>query len=294
MRLLKDSCSHFERVFARDAVLYPDWASVFQLQDIRDLDAMYYWKYLPFLRDFITPGSPQKTEELWDRFTGSDAEYGFATPLARRLLQVSSAKYLVSTRPYTDAPFKLMYDREVKVYEYDDVLPRAAIYFQAEVADNETDALKKLADPNLNVFQTVVIGGTLTRPQAARIAQMNHSGAKPVAAATITSYRSQAVEIHASLDQTGILVLNDSGYPGWDVTVDGARERWMSANYLFRGVLLAPGTHVVRFVYRPRTFYTGSAISLMTLTLLLIPAVLRLGSFRKDRRPLPAKQVPVA
>lgn len=286
---LKSKCTQSQRIFARDAVLYPNWASVFQLQDVRDLDAMYYWRYLPFLRDFVTPGPSPKREELLNRFTGWDTEYPFTTPLERRLLQLSSVKYILSIQPYTGVPFKLVYDHEIKIYEYDDVLPRAAIYSQVVVANDETDALKKLADPGLDIFRTAVITGKLSSSQAGVIARMNRAAAVPVKAATIAQYRSQGVEIRADLDQPGILVLNDSGYPGWNVTVDGAKANWVSANFLFRGVLLSPGTHVVRFLYRPRTFYTGCLLALLTLIAILIPGVLKLQKrFSAKRLPLPA------
>jgi uncharacterized membrane protein YfhO len=58
-----------------------------------------------------------------------------------------------------------------------------------------------------------------------------------------------------------LLVLNDSDYPGWKVDVDGRRSNWITADYLFRGVLLEPGRHTVRFFYAPDSFAAGAAIS---------------------------------
>jgi len=58
-----------------------------------------------------------------------------------------------------------------------------------------------------------------------------------------------------------LLVLNDSDYPGWKVYVDGRRSRWITANYLFRGVLLQPGRRLVRFAYEPASFTAGATIS---------------------------------
>ncbi|HEX3684156.1 MAG TPA: YfhO family protein [Bryobacteraceae bacterium] len=289
LNFLKHQDSHFERIFGRDRVLYPDWASVFELQDIRDLDAMYYYKYLPFLRNFIVPGSPAKTQELWDRFTGDDGEYAFQTPLEKRLLQLSSVKFLLSKKPYSEVSFKPVYTNEAAIYRYDDVLPRAAIYYRAEIEPNEGEVLKKLADPNLDIFRTVVLDRTKVKPfQLTSIVEVNQGAARGVEAANITSYRPQAVEIHANLNQSGILVLNDSDYPGWTVDIDGSRGKWVTVNYLFRGVFLAPGKHVVRFVYRPRTFYLGVSVAGVALVLLSVPGLL---SARRRLRP---RQSPVA
>lgn len=281
---LKRRGSHFDRIFARDGVLYPDWASVFELQDIRDLDAMYYQKYLPFLRNFVTPGPPAKTQELWDRFTGWDAEYAFKTPIERRLLQLSSVRYLVSAKPYLDSPFKQVYNNEVRISEYDDVLPRATLYYHAEIEPNEAEVLKKLANPSSNIFQTVLLDRENLKPfEFTSVAEVNRGAARSAEAANIASYLPRAVEIHASLNQSGILVLNDSDYPGWIVDVDGTRSRWVPANYLFRGVFLSPGNHVIRFEYRPRTFYIGAGMAGLALLAISVPGAVRVWRRSRNR-----------
>jgi hypothetical protein len=186
------------------------------LQDIRDLDAMYYKKYLPFVR------------------------------------QLSSASYILTSKPYSDPAFKPIYNRELRIYKYDDVLPRAAVYYRADVEHDEGDVLKKLADPAFDIFQTVVLDRTKIKSfQLPRVAEVNAGAARRVAIADIASYSPQAVEIHAELDQSGILALNDSDYPDWAVEIDGNPGRRFTANYLFRGVMPGKGPHVVRFVYRP-------------------------------------------
>ena len=85
------------RIFAKDAVLYPDWSSAFGLFDIRHLDAMYCPRYLPFVRSFFRLASPQPSGggELLDRFTGNSV-FSFSDYLQLRLLELSSTKYLVT------------------------------------------------------------------------------------------------------------------------------------------------------------------------------------------------------
>lgn len=100
------------------------------------------------------------------------------------------------------------------MYEYDNVLPRAAVYYDAVVEKDERDVLRKLPDPALDVFRTVVLDASkLSEGQAAAVTSLNQSTVQRVDAAVIKSYRSQAVEIEASLKRRGILVLNDSDYP---------------------------------------------------------------------------------
>jgi uncharacterized membrane protein YfhO len=93
------------------------------------------------------------------------------------------------------------------------------------------------------------------------MAEINRQPPTRIEAASIRSYQSQDVQIEASLDRSGILVLNDTADPGWTASIDGRRAEWINANYLFRGVLLPPGKHTVRFRYQPESFRWGAAIS---------------------------------
>ena len=168
------------------------------------------------------------------------------------------------------------------------MLPRASIFYRAEIQQNEMEVLKKLADPSFNIFQTVLLDQTKIKAfQLPSVAGVNQGAQRGVGTANITSYQPQAVEIHADLNQNGILVLNDSDYPGWTVDIDGTRGKWVTADYLFRAVFLSPGKHVVRFVYRPRTFYLGVGLAGFALVLLSVPAVARARRRLRPRR-LPA------
>jgi hypothetical protein len=419
------------RSFARDGLLFPNWSAAFQVRDIRGLDAMYEKKYLPFVGNFFCDQNLGPQEDLHDRFNGRGS-YSLTTPLAERLLQLSSVKYIATLRPFTisnrmvdeilaqnlghvtpgkevaiqprefilsgearsalgehppysrlpyrihvpggpkeifafsyaldpavfdktagdgvefiielkdpagritrefsqyidpkhnareqrwiDAaidlsawrnqsvellftttpgpkgdtsydwaawsnfhfegqptlnqppPFQLIYNQEAKIYRYDNVLPRAAIYHHAELAPSESAALNKLVDPSLDIFQSVVLNeSALTADERSQIAQINRQPSARVESAAIRSYQSQDVKIEATLHRSGILVLNDTSYPGWTATIDGHATKWTNANYLFRAVLLAPGKHTVRFRYQPKSFRRGAAISLAMLGLL--------------------------
>ena len=66
------------------------------------------------------------------------------------------------------------------------------------------------------------------------------------------------------MQKTGIVMLNDTADPDWKATIDGQPVRWFTADYLFRGVLVPAGAHTIEFRYRPRSFYLGSVISVLT------------------------------
>jgi hypothetical protein len=270
---LKTKSSDEYRIFSRDGLLSADWAAAFGLYDIRDFDALYPREYLRFVRNFVGDPSDAQVPDLLDQFTGMDKpeKYSFSTALKRRLLQLSSVKYLAATRAFGNAAegpgsFKLIYNRDASIYEYDDVLSRAGIFYQTDIEPGASDVLSRLRDPKLNIMTTVVVAAPdLDQKQRDALAGMNGTGTRTVEPAKITSYQPMSVDIEAPVDRNAILVLNDTAYPGWKVSVDNKTENWFRANYLFRGVLLVPGRHHIRFAYRPLSFYLGACISLATL-----------------------------
>jgi hypothetical protein len=168
-------------------------------------------------------------------------------------------------------PFRAIYNQEVLIYRYDRIVPRAAVYHHIEPVHNENAALDKLADPSLDIFQSVVLNeSSLTPDERSQMAAINNQPSTSIEAASIRSYQSQDIQIDALLDRSGVLVLNDTAYPGWTAAVDGHPAAWTNANYLFRGVFLPPGKHTVRFRYQPQSFRRGATISLAALGLLAI------------------------
>jgi hypothetical protein len=261
------------RVFARNAVLFPNWAGVFGLYDVRSLDAMYDAKYLPFLRAFLQ--APAGPTELFDRFTGFSSGYSFESAASKRLLQLSSIRYLISDTPFENAgpDLKPVYHSDARIYEYERVLPRAAVLYRVEFAPEREQILKRLLDPAHDVFRTaLVLSSSVTPDSGERVRAVNVGPAREFSAATIKSYSSRCVDIEVSLDQPGLLTLNDTDYPGWHAYVDGHEHAILNVNYLFRGVALESGFHRISFRYEPGSFRSGLAISALSVIALAVLA----------------------
>ncbi len=71
------------------------------------------------------------------------------------------------------------------------------------------------------------------------------------------------------LDGPRILAFLDPMYPGWRARVDGEEAPMFLCQDVFKGIELGPGMHRVEFVFRPRRFYVGLAISAAALLLVL-------------------------
>lgn len=92
----------------------------------------------------------------------------------------------------------------------------------------------------------------------------------PGGKAEITKYAPNEIQISAETDREGLLFLSEAYYPGWKALVDGKEEKSLQTNEFFRGVMLKPGKHEVRFVYDPDSVKKGGMITLGSVIVLAL------------------------
>jgi len=73
----------------------------------------------------------------------------------------------------------------------------------------------------------------------------------------------------AELAQDGFVLVNEIFYPGWEATVNGQPAEILRADHIFRALALPAGSHRIGMRFRPRHFWLGAAVSLLTLAGLL-------------------------
>ncbi len=79
--------------------------------------------------------------------------------------------------------------------------------------------------------------------------------------AEIVARRADRVVLRATLACRGMVVLADTYYPGWRAMIDAATARVWEADGALRGVVVERGSHEIEFVFRPKSVYTGAAMS---------------------------------
>lgn len=164
--------------------------------------------------------------------------------------------------------FAEIYDQEARVYEFARTLPRAALFSTVEIVP-DGEVLKRLKDPAFKPEEKVVLSReSIPDMEPATLHALVTGRPAPATAARITRYQSQRVVIEAEAATPSVLMLTDTNYPGWRAYLDGRRVPVTTANYLFRGVIVPPGKHVVEFAYEPASFRYGAAISFAALIVL--------------------------
>lgn len=183
--------------------------------------------------------------------------------------------------------FKEIYNAEVRIYENSAILPRASLFRAAEVLPDAA-VLARLKDPSFDPREKVVLSAESVPAEAsAPLETISAAKAGPAESARITLYESQRVVIEAETGAPAILMLNDTNYPGWRATLNGKPTPVLQANYLFRGIVLPAGRHVVEFSYQPNSLRLGGLISIAGLVALMVPPALMLRRRRLSRRELP-------
>jgi len=199
------------------------------------------------------------------RFPGTFRSYG------GQLARLLGLEFLVVDEPLGRMPRRFPRPSATLVYSADKLFiyrlgraaPRAYLAHVA-VAANIDDVVKANAFPEFDISSEALLDsadlGRLS-PAILRInlqAKANRlfpdrpilgSGADEKVA--IASYRDNEVDLDVVAQRSGVLVLHDLYYPGWEVYVDGKRQPLLRANMLFRGVELLAGPHKVKFVFRP-------------------------------------------
>ena len=79
--------------------------------------------------------------------------------------------------------------------------------------------------------------------------------------------------VEARLPRPGFLLLLDNHYPGWRAFADGRERPIQRADYTFRAVALPAGSATVEFLYQPRSFRIGVAVSLSMVAFLTLLGV---------------------
>ena len=89
----------------------------------------------------------------------------------------------------------------------------------------------------------------------------------------VTRHEPQRVELHATLERPGLVILADAYYPGWNLTIDGQIAPIYRTNRLMRGAAVKAGQHALVYTYNPASVRIGAMLSIAGLIALagLIP-----------------------
>lgn len=227
-----------------------------QLRDIRHLDAMYPERYVNY------------AEAIWPGAKGNVyvPHHGDWKRYESRLLDLAAVRYIVSPQPLDaivppssaalqEPKFSQVYsDGAAYIYEKAGAFARARFVPEARRApDGLTPA--DLEKTSLDLEKIVFLEGYSGEWQG--LCDVSTSEGKERSTVEFIQDDPDRVRLRVLARCRGFLLLADAYYPGWKATVDGKPVPVYRANYVFRAVEVAEGTHEVAFTYSPINLVLG-------------------------------------
>lgn len=188
-------------------------------------------------------------------------------------INIAGIKYLFTT---IDSPSNAQWFADKKQFKLHDTIGNTVVYENMHVLPRAWFVNKLVVLPKTEMLQVVHSGKftdqTSFNPK--HTALLEHPldinlDVDDTAIATIKKINSNKVSIITQTKKQQFLVLSDVYYPGWKVFIDNKEHKIYPTNYIFRGLLVPAGKHLVEFRYQPWYLYMSYTISGVTFCLLL-------------------------
>lgn len=168
---------------------------------------------------------------------------------------------------------------DVRIYENLQALPRAWLAHEAITLKPEEilSAIKTSKLPDGRAFDSAQMA--LVEEPVSLSSQNTNAAA--TASAQITQLTEMTMEVQTTTQFPALLITSDTFYPGWHASLDGADVPLYRTDYALRGVRVPAGRHLVRFSFRPQSFYFGAATS--AFAILILAGVLLFPAFTRRR-----------
>ena len=136
-------------------------------------------------------------------------------------------------------------------------LPRARFVGEYRVINDLDETIREMMLQSWNPVNKVMLD---------RKPDFNPQSGGKISNVEIKSYKPEFIEILAEIDVPKLLILADSYYPsGWKAFIDGRETDILRANGVLRAIAVPEGRHTIQFVFKPKAFYIGLIISLVSL-----------------------------
>ncbi|MBN1893838.1 YfhO family protein, partial [bacterium] len=220
--------------------------------------------YRDLLEAFDMPrGFIQKYVNSQYRFIKPEEVRPEAIAVDHIFLRLLNVRYILSPYPLPDTSMNVVLSPRTRggnfVFELKNPLDR--IFFPREVrlAEGRDAILSFMKSPGFDPAVTAVL--EKAPPFAIQASDENQ--------ASLVSRGIHHMEIEAQIRTPCLMTVSEIYYPaGWKATVDGKKTEIFKTDYVLRSVFLEPGSHRIRFDFKPESFKSGLAVSLASFVIL--------------------------
>jgi hypothetical protein len=239
----------------------PNLLAMHDLRDIRGHDGIDSARMVEVL-ELVSDGKSKSLSHA--RLFRYAPSYGYdhfdqiRLPGVLNMLNVRWLIFCGSDKPIARPRFE---DGDCGVFENVAALPRAYIPRKVLPAPGTHAALAYMRSPMFDPAENSYVDGpTVLADNAAGNAQ-------------VLNENPHRVEILATLERPGVVVLADAWFPGWRVEINGQPAELLRINHVLRGVAAPKGASRINFYYRPFSFSLGVWLSGIATLVLCICAL---------------------
>jgi hypothetical protein len=189
------------------------------------------------------------------------------------LLALLNATHMVKCTPYRSDQFALLERVDgILIYRFTEAMPRAYWACEIDRVESEEAAIERLSDRRRDARRrTVVQRGSEPAPGTAPAA------CEPSAGMRVVRRDTPAGELTVDVEpgHSGLLVMSEPYFSGRRIRIDGVDAPALRANMAFTAVDVWPGSQRVELSYDARPVILGGMVSLATVVLLAVLAIIR-------------------
>lgn len=188
----------------------------------------------------------------------------------QKMLNILGVKYVLGrdvmrediTKPdiqtFPETTYRLVwYDSPWQVYENLEAVPRIFMTNKYVITENKKDAFDIFYRDGFDEKSELILQEDPKIDKKANlefdIKNINYGGNK--------------INLETSSNVTSLLFISDTYYPGWEVFIDGKKDKILLSDYAFRAVKVPKGNHKIEFLYQPKSFRNGIYIAGLTLVI---------------------------
>jgi hypothetical protein len=194
---------------------------------------------------------------------GANVDFTAAVPDPRSTAyDILSAAYVLSPAPqdrFTEEPGGLQLLAQTErgfIYERPRPFPLVRLVAEAEMIPDQAAAIARVHQPGFDAARTAIV---------ARPPECELPGGDVAGTAVITAREPGYWRIETAATTPTLLVLSETAYPGWRVTINGQPSDWITAYTAVRAVCLPAGEHVVEWRFVPTIYGWGALLTLLGL-----------------------------
>lgn len=242
------------------------------------VDASMEWTYgAPILQipsaAGISPMAPENAIQL-RLFLHDGYRWGWNYPLEHLdspIVDLLNVRYIITRSEDVPRLSALAKFRRVaslpgnELFENTEVLPRFFLVHQVRAVGSIEESRDLILRHQIDLRETAITD----QPLAISANSDAPPGRDQV---TTEEYNPGAIELSTRSSRDSLLVLSETGYPGWKAWLDNQPTAIYSTDIALRGVMVPAGAHRVRMEFHPVILPISCGISLATAILLAISA----------------------